>query len=507
MKRGLKMVRRLGDDQVIEINRTGDESYTLQTNISKEESVSKIDKQKVYRGTKKHFTKLFERDVPNKPDLKEVYYDLDTDTEMPLDMYRLSSNDKQSKQDILDGLMELLFLVSEGKIYNIELNPFNFIISTDEKGDKRVKAFYRQDRELSEITDEWLLQVKKVIGYFLVSDTKFSEENYSKLKPKDFYLEMEEGIAEQYLKIMRSTSVDKMASEWFTERVYKQLKGFPTMLRGATKPKNVTSMDLALGLESEVGYTEEVEDEEVEEEVKEPKEKGRGLFSGRKLLLGAIVLATVLVLGLVVAKVLGGTDEVEEKEEEEIVEEKEEDLNVEMVDADLYEGIIKASVQKYGEAAEIFKELDQEVVDNLTEDERVSIYLTYIKEGQYDEALEVREEGEETLVKYLKRKDKIEDVTGIEHDGDIINFEKAAVEENWEQVLELKDKVPDREDRQVNILKAYVYTGELDEAIKYVKDTDEELKGTLEKEYDKYAKQEKVSKKAKKKAKNKIKDI
>jgi len=518
MKRGLEMVRRLGEDQIIEINRTGDDSYTLQTKISNEESVSKIDKQKVYRGTKKHFTKLYERDVANHPEEKEVYYDLDEETEKPLDMYRLSSNDKQSKQVILDGLMELLFLVSEGKIYDIELNPFNFIISTDEKEGSRVKAFYRQDRELSEITDEWLLQVKKVIGYFLVSDTKFSEENYSKLKPKDFYSEMEEGIAEQYLRIMRSTSVDDMAREWFTDKVYKQLKGFPSMLRNAKKPKNVTSVDVALGLEDVDNEDVEEEKEVIEpisNEVEKPKkkEKEQGLLKNPLVRYGAIALVAILVIFLFV-KVVGGfgdkVDDIDEGTKEEGEQEKvedEEDETVEMVDDDFYGGIVKASVQKYEEAAEMFDEMDEESINSLGEDEQASIYLTYIKVGKYDKALSVREEGEETLVKYLKQRDKIEDVKDIEYDGDVINFEKAVVEKEWEKVLELKDKVKDREDRQVSVLKAYVHSGNLDDAIGYVKDTDKGLKGKLEKEYDKYAKEEKISKKAKKKAKKKIKAI
>src|SRR5699024_81496 len=210
-------------------------------------------------------------------DVREVYYELE-DGELPLDTFRLMASDEDSKQDILDGLLELFFLVSEGKIYNIELNPFNFIVSEGE--DRRVKSFYREDRGLREITDEWLYEVKKLIGYFLVSDTKYSEDNYAYLKPKDFYRDMEDNIASQYLKIMRSNSLDHIVQEWFTEIVYKQLKRFPSMLREHKKPKDVTSLTVAMGLEIEEDDNEEIEEDTGDDdEVKDNNIKKENSFS------------------------------------------------------------------------------------------------------------------------------------------------------------------------------------------------------------------------------------
>src|SRR5699024_5689385 len=124
---------------------------------------------------------------------------------------------------------------------------------------------------------------KKLIGYFLVSDTKFSEDNYEDLRPKDFYNEMEDNIAEQYLKIMRSSTVDQMVKDWFTDKVYLQLKGFQPVMSKAEKPKDVTSLNEALKLEKEETDLEKQErldqEEQEKEDAKGKKEKGKGLFS------------------------------------------------------------------------------------------------------------------------------------------------------------------------------------------------------------------------------------
>src|SRR5699024_3722908 len=181
---------------------------------------------------------------------------------------------------------------------------------------------------------------------------------------------------EQYLRIMRSTSVDDMAREWFTDKVYKQLKGFPSMLRNAKKPKNVTSVDVALGLEDVDNEDVEEEKEVIEpisNEVEKPKkkEKEQGLLKNPLVRYGAIALVAILVIFLFV-KVVGGfgdkVDDIDEGTKEEGEQEKvedEEDETVEMVDDDFYGGIVKASVQKYEEAAEMFDEMDEESINSL----------------------------------------------------------------------------------------------------------------------------------------------
>lgn len=498
-------VRSLDTGKEINIIQKEDDSYTLSTVISKEESLGQIDRKKVYKGTRDHFTKVYERTAENNPNSIELYYDLNIEGELPLDEFRLRAETATHKQYILDGLLELFYLVSEGKLYNIELNPFNFIASTKESGMK-VKTFYREYRGLSEITDDWMTEVKKLIGYFLVSDTQFNEDNYKDLRPKDFYNVMEGKIAEQYLRIMRSSTVEQMIEDWFVDKVVKQLKGFQPVMKNFSKPKDVTSMNAAMELENEDTELENKENEqEKDDEVKEKSKKSIKGLKDNPIIKWALLAGAVLLVVIVSIKLIGGNgdkDEVEPNKEEPKEEEKEE--NVEVVNEDFYEGLMKSSVQKFDEAAEIFLGLNEEELNSLDEDEQVSVYITYLKSGNYDEALEIYPDGAETLVKYLKSKDKIEDIKDMESEDKVIKFEKAVVNKEWEDVLELKDDVKDKDERRVDILRALVNTKDLDGAIKYVEDTDTDMKKDLEDIYNKYAKDNKVGKKDKKKKLKKI---
>lgn len=487
-------VRKLQTSREVSLARQDeDESYEIR--VYEDKNTEKLQKQRVYQGTKKHFTKIQERNSKTKKDITELYYGLE-EGETPLEDYRLEASDEESKQDILDGLLELFFLVSEGKVYNVELNPFNFIMAED----KQVKAFYREDRGLREITDDWLYEVKKLIGYFLVSDTKYNEDNYATLKPKDFYRSMEDNIAGQYLKIMRSNSLDQMIQEWFTETAYRQLKGFPSMMKAYKKPDDVTSLSVALGLEEEEeGYEEEEEDKKVTRVKKDGNigKKLQGLtdkVKGNKVLMYiGISLVAVLLIAVVVGLVSSNKQEAESDG-------KEEQNKVVGVNQTYYDGAVKASIQNYEEASEIYKTLSEDDINSLEEDERVSIYLTYLKVGEYDEALKVDPKGVETLIKYLNKHEKIAEVKNMETDHPVINFEKAVLDEEFSTVIELRSKVRDTESRRASILRAYVYSGDLDGAVEYVKEKDsKEMKTQLESIYETYSKEKKVKKEDKKK--------
>src|SRR5699024_11237793 len=75
--------------------------------------------------------------------------------------------------------------------------------------------------------------------------------------------------------------------------------------------------------------------------------------------------------------------------------EEEKEENAEVVNEDFYEGLMKSSVEKCDEAAEIFLGLNEEELNSLDEDEQVSVYITYLKSGNYDEALEIYPDGAE----------------------------------------------------------------------------------------------------------------
>src|SRR5699024_4533643 len=206
----------------------------IRMNITEGEVIAIPNRQKLYKGTLKHLAEIKERNHPTIADMKELYHDFVEGREMPLDTYRIEVTDLQSKQMILDGLLELLLGISDGKIYNVELNPLNFI-AEDSPQNKTVyvKAFFREGKELSEITDKWLEDAKKIIGYFLVSDTGYNASNFNSLRPADFLKGLHGNVRDQYLKIMKSPSIDHMAQDWFHPTKYKQIKNFPEMIRRA----------------------------------------------------------------------------------------------------------------------------------------------------------------------------------------------------------------------------------------------------------------------------------
>ena len=509
MKRGKNMsVREMKVKRNLKITQDDTGKYRLSVEISKEESLSSFDKKRVYRGTRDHLTQIHERNAENSVDKRELYYELVEEKEVPLEEFRLKAVDEKRKQYILDGLLELLYLISEGKMYDIDLNPFNFIVSTTD-GRVKIKAFFREDRGIYEITDDWLLGVKKLIGYFLVSDTKFSEDNYEDLRPKDFYNEMEDNIAEQYLKIMRSSTVDQMVKDWFTDKVYLQLKGFQPVMSKAEKPKDVTSLNEALKLEKEETDLEKQErldqEEQEKEDAKGKKEKGKGLFSNPMAKWGLLLLVGVFVVSILIVKFTGGGKD--EAPPEELPDEERTIVNVEEVNEQFYEGLLKAAVQKYDEASKIYKEMTEEDINSLGEDEQVSVYLTYIKAKQYEDALDIMPDGAETMVKYLKSREMEDEILKIESEDPVIVFEKAILDKEWEKVIELREDVRDREERRPIIMKAFVQSGDLEGAIDYIENTDVRLKDDLKKEYNSYAKEKKVKKKEKNKNMKKIDDI
>lgn len=463
-------VKKLGNMELI------DESY-IRTTISDGESVAIVNKNRVFRATNKHFTKVNERVDENMPNMKELYYEISIDDgrELPLDSFRLMATDPAGKQMILDGIMELLLLISEGKIYDVELNPLNFIAEDNhDVGKVYVKAFYRRDRGLREITNEWLEDAKKLIGYFLVSDTGISERNYENLSAVDIYHRLSGSIAQQYLKILKSPSIDKMARDWFTDEAYRQIKGFPPIVSEYVEPKDVTSVSGTM-----IGNFEIEEDEGEEEELDviaeddtegvKRKEKHEGISKLKTLLIG-VVLLVGLVMGI-----LMGTKYFNDR------------IDMVEVPVSYYNGMLKASVQKYKDAAEDFDLLTFEELELLGEDEKTTIYITYLKGGNFDRALAIDPEGAETVVTYLEKRDELPQVLDMESELAPIKFERAYLEEDYQTVVDLKGEIRDTERRQLYLVESLVKTGNIETAVEYVEEKGlEGLKKKVRKYYEDY---------------------
>lgn len=485
------------------------DSEKVRTDITVSESIATSNRTRVYRNTK-HFTEMKEKSHPTKPEYKELYYLLKEDIEIPLNEYRVLAKDEQGKQMILDGLLELFLLVSEGKIYDIEINPFNFIAQDNpELGRVFIKAFYRDSKGRRELTDEWLMNVKKIIGYFLVDDTRFQGENFNESKPSHYLAEMTGHVYDKYLQIIRSTTVDQMAKEWFSLDTYKQLKGFPHIEKEYRKPKDITSVSKSIFNENKIEkWQDEKENNVVEQPKKEEKEREvktskkdenkkphvvpavyKQRKSKKKTFFFVLFLLLVgAVLGVIMYNYLWSVKS-----------------NEIALDENHYNGMIQASVQQYSQAALDFDKVSLEYKKELGEAEVLSIFFTYLMNEEYDKALEVDANGAESVINYLNRQDKIEEVKDIQTPLPAILYEQAVLDNNYEQVIELKEEVTDTEDRQKDIVNAFINLNDLDSAIEYVKAKEmEDGKTLLTELYDTYANKEELSKEERKNAKKEI---
>lgn len=487
-------VKKLGELELIE------EKY-LRTVITEGESIAIRNKNRVFRDTLKHFTRIDERDDENIPDMRELYYRIkvDENKELSLEAFRLIARDERGKQIILNGLLEMLLLVSDGKIYEVELNPLNFIAEDKpDIGTVYIKAFYRRDRGLREITNDWLESAKKLLGYFLVSDTGVNVENYDELTSVDIYPMLKGNIAKQYMRILKSKSIDDIARDWFTEEKYRQIKGFPPIVTDFREPKDVTDVGEVLLQRESKEEEPEQEDvmeqyDDIEEETEEVEKKSfiQGLLGG-KLVKRLLLLVGVVVVLFIGVKLFSG------------------DSSIEKVDSNFYKGLVSSSVQKYKEAGEYFDVLTEEQLEVLGEVEREAVFVTYLKAGEYDKALEINPGGAESLITYLEKADELDELDKIVSTLPPIEFEKAVKAKDYEMVLELQELVELTKRRNKKIVEAMILTGDIDGAVEYIQLNNlEEMKEQVEKNYKKYEESEKedISKEERKRVKEMIKEL
>lgn len=171
-----------------------------------------------------YLTSLSEMDNGVKPISRYVYYNLNATQEI-LDDVRIrvgeESLDAQRamREKFIVGLLSIYYLVSKGKIYNIPINPLNFILEKN----RNVKAFYREDHELGEITDEWLMDFKKLLAYYLVFDTSIIPEKFNEYTIQEYVEFMSNGTQQGFKKFYNCTSIDEMLPLYLKEDEIKAL--------------------------------------------------------------------------------------------------------------------------------------------------------------------------------------------------------------------------------------------------------------------------------------------
>lgn len=455
-------VKRLqsGGFRMVKTSKTGSvqiefvDNNTVRTIITRQDSMSIRDKQRVF-GKLVYFTPISEKEDARSRVSKVLYYKLNRN-EMILDDYRLmdrvtEDEDIQARNIMISGLVQLFLLISEGKVYDVEINPLNFVY---DKNNSRISAFYRKDRALAEITDKWLNDVKKLLTYFLVLDSGVVAEDFENLTVEELLDALPESISNKFRKLLDSNSISDMAKICLSDSEFRRLLNFPPIFEEAYKPKDVTTASRMVP----VDYTDmrNQRDSAKEKKAKKPKNRYVGNTGFKnKAIIGASVCLS-LVVGLVGGKVLFGGGNV--------------DLSQPVYDKNIQSGLMNASIQKYDEASSNFDEyLKEDKKQELDEDLKLSMYFSYLLNDEYDKALDVDPGGAEGVVSYLKAKKKINEVSDIKADLPAINFEKAVLDQDYEQIVKLKDKVKDTEDRQTSVVEALVKTDNLDAALKYVK--------------------------------------
>lgn len=289
------------------------EENVLKTSIPREAYVSIQNKEEVFEGLA-HFTAICERNNPTNANEKELYSTCGVD-EFPLDTYRLqdrpAEEETKAKEEIAKGLVTTLFLVSQGRVYDILLNPLNFVYNTKKR---KVKAFIRKDKPLAEITDGWLYDVKKLIGFYLVQDSGLRVEDFEELSMADIEKYMVGNTLEGFQKIKSANSVGEMAEMLLTEQELRPLATYPPIVKPYVLPKDVTtgkeikevkgSAQALQNLETTGGEDEKTEGKGGKKKTKPKREdapKTEGKHSTAKV---AVAFAVGIVAGLLVNKFL-----------------------------------------------------------------------------------------------------------------------------------------------------------------------------------------------------------
>lgn len=121
--------------------------------------------------------------------------------------------------------------------------------------------------------------------------------------------------------------------------------------------------------------------------------------------------------------------------------------------------------RKYEQLIKVMKDDKQ-----LTAEEKDLLKDAYLNTAQYDAAAKLS--SEERVIQYLI-KNKPDEFKNWESDSPLVKFEKAYFNQNYEEVLSLKEKIkPDKRQKKM-IAFAYIYTDKTNEALTLAKEIDD----------------------------------
>ncbi|PDZ10840.1 hypothetical protein CON70_14790 [Bacillus pseudomycoides] len=129
-------------------------------------------------------------------------------------------------------------------------------------------------------------------------------------------------------------------------------------------------------------------------------------------------------------------------------------------------GLQKAAIQQYGEAAQQFDKVNYADLDK---DSQKAVLFTYLLNGKASKALKYEPKFAESVVAYYIGIDNMKKINEIDIKNDVIDFEKAALNKKYKDVIRLKAKVNMDGRREKLVAEAYVSQKQFDDCFTFAK--------------------------------------
>jgi len=128
----------------------------------------------------------------------------------------------------------------------------------------------------------------------------------------------------------------------------------------------------------------------------------------------------------------------------------------------LMNGLRSASIQNYDEAVEYFDNVDFQILD---QDDKEIVLLSYLFTNQAEKTLKLDPKFDEVVISYYHAKENLEPLRELISYSKDIEFEIAVYDEDYQKVIDMKDKVTLNDESEEYIVDAYLELNQIDEAL------------------------------------------
>ncbi|MED0988052.1 hypothetical protein [Bacillus paramycoides] len=129
-------------------------------------------------------------------------------------------------------------------------------------------------------------------------------------------------------------------------------------------------------------------------------------------------------------------------------------------------GLQQAAIQQYGEAEKYFDKVNYTELDK---DSQKAVLFTYLLNGKANKTLQYEPKFAESVVAYFIGIDNMNKINEIDVKNDVIDFEKAALNKKYEEVIKLKGKVNMDGRREKLIVEAFVNLKKYEDCYSFAK--------------------------------------